>query len=221
MIRVLLVDDHLSFREPLAFMIEREPDIVVVAEAGSLAETRSALWDLSGRDEIDVAILDISLPDGEGVELVGDLRASHPGSAVLMLSAAKDEIRFVRAVEAGASGVMHKSVRVAAIIDAVRRLHAGKRILPTEEAVEVPGLTNEKRLERDRERAALARLTRREKEVLRVLVEGLPDKEIAERLGVSDRTVRTHMVNILAKLGLNSRLQALVFAVRHGIARIR
>src|SRR5438128_10652145 len=103
MIRVLLVDDHASFRQPLAFLLAREPDIAVVGQAGSLAEARRIL------EGVEVAVVDLGLPDGPGVELVHELRAANPLGAVLILTASLDRREHARAVEAGASGVLHKS----------------------------------------------------------------------------------------------------------------
>lgn len=214
MIRVLLVDDHASFRQPLAFMLDREPGLAVVAQAGSLAEARGA------PGGIDVALVDLDLPDGDGATLVRELRATSPGVAVLVLTAAGDRAEHARAVEAGAAGVLHKSARLAEIVAAVRRLAAGEPFYTPADLIELLRLAGRRR-EADRDaQAALARLTPREREVLQALADGLADKEIARRLGVSAETVRTHMVNLLGKLGVESRLQALVFAVRHGAVRI-
>ena len=101
--RVLLVDDHATFREPLAFMFEREPDFEVVAQAGSLTEARCMLGGA------DLAVVDLDLPDGDGTELLGELRAANPRGMVLVLTASSDREAHARAVEAGAAGVLHKS----------------------------------------------------------------------------------------------------------------
>ena len=214
MIHVLLVDDHASFRQPLAFMMEREPDLEVVAQAGSLAEGRRVLEQVQA---IDVAVVDLHLPDGNGVDLIRDLRAANPHAKALTLTASSDQREYARAVEAGAEGVAHKSVGICEIIDLVRRLSRGEQILSM---TEVRTLLTHQAQDRAGQ-AALGRLTQRELEVLQSLAEGLNDKQIAERLHISSETSRTHMVNILRKLGLESRLQALVFAVRHGAVSIR
>ena len=214
MIRVLLVDDHTSFRQALAFMMDREPDFTVVAQAGSVAEGCCAL------QGVDVAVVDLNLPDGNGVELVRELRAANPQSIVLILSAADDRLQLAQAVEAGASGVMHKSAGISEIISAVRRLSQGDQLLSPVEMIETLRLLGEQREQSREAQAALARLTRRECQVLQALADGLNDKEIAERLQISSETARTHMVNILSKLGVGSRLQALVFAVRHRAVKI-
>lgn len=215
MIRVLLVDDHASFRQPLRFMFEREADFTVVGEAGSVAEAREQLHGS------DVAVVDLDLPDGSGVELVRALRAANPDGLVLILSASQDRSEFARAVEEGAAGVMHKSARISEIIDAVRRLSQGEQLLSPQEVVDLLRVSNRKREQSRHAQAALNRLTPREREVLQALADGLNDKEIAQRLHISSETARTHMVNILSKLGVDSRLQALVFAIRHRAVEIR
>ena len=218
MIHVLLVDDHASFRQPLTFMMEREPDFEVVAQAGSLVEGRRVLKEAK---EVDVAVVDLHLPDGNGVDLIRDLHAANPHAKVLTLTASLDRREHARAVEAGAEGVAHKSVGISEIIELVRRLSRGEQLLSTTEVIELLRLVGEEREQSRAAQAALGRLTQRELEVLQSLAEGLNDKQIAERLHISSETSRTHMVNILRKLGLESRLQALVYAVRYGVVTIR
>jgi RNA polymerase sigma factor (sigma-70 family) len=214
-IRVLLVDDHASFRQPLAFLLSREPDITVAGQAGTLAEARRLLRD------IDVAVIDLALPDGDGVALIEELRAVNPRAAALVLTASTDRRHLARAVEAGAVGVLHKSAEVVKIIAAIRRLGAGEWLLTPREIVELLRLAGQQREQCREAEAALARLTAREREVLQALADGLSDREIAARLHISSETVRTHMSNILSKLGVQSRLQALVFALRHGAVTIK
>ena len=213
------MDDHASFLEPLAFMFEQEPDFAVVAQAGSLTEARRALEKLS--ESVDVAVVDVNLPDGEGTELLGDLRALNPRCAVLILSGTIERERLARAVEQGASGLLHKSTRIRDVITAARRVAAGELLLSPEEVREMLDLAGRRR-ERDREaRLLLGQLTQREREVLQAFAEGLSDPEIAARLYVSPGTVRTHMANVLAKLEVDSRLQALLLAARYGAVEIR
>ena len=212
--RVLLVDDHAAFREPLAFMFDREPEFEVVAQAGSLAEARRNLG------VIDLAVVDLDLPDGDGTELIGELRAANPEGMVLVLTASVDREAYARAVEAGAAGVLNKSARIMEVIEAARCLVEGKALLSGDEVVELLRIATRRR-ERDHEaRLAIEQLTPRELEVLQALADGLSDKEIAERLYVGSGTVRSHVVNIFGKLGVHSRLQALLFAVRHGLIDI-
>jgi two-component system, NarL family, nitrate/nitrite response regulator NarL len=217
-IRVLLVEDHASFRQALAFMLEREPGFEVAGQVGSLAEARQ----LNGEvlENVEVAIVDLALPDGDGLELIEDF-SSQPRMTTLVLSASLEPGRFARAVEAGASGVLHKSTPIKDIVEAVQLLRSGEALLSPAEVVEMLRLVGRERQEELAAQQAVEKLTPREKEVLEALAEGLESKEIAERLNVTVETERTHMVNILHKLGVHSRLQALVFAARYGVVRIR
>ncbi|HSL01013.1 MAG TPA: response regulator transcription factor [Rubrobacteraceae bacterium] len=216
--RVLLVDDHASFRQTLALVFENEPEFEVVAQAGSLTDARSVL---EGRQvEADLGVIDLSLPDGEGTSIIKDLRAANPNFAALVLTASLDRAEHARAVEAGAAGVLHKSADVDEILDSTRRLAAGETLLSPNELVELLRLAGRSREEEREARASIEQLTRREKEVLRALASGLSNKEIAAQLHMSVDTERTHMMNILNKLGVHSRLQALLFAARHGLVDI-
>jgi DNA-binding NarL/FixJ family response regulator len=219
MTRVLLVDDHASVRQALAILLERNPDMNVVGQAGSLEEARAAL----AETEADVAVVDLGLPDGDGVDLVADVRAANPDAAVLVLTAVTDQRHLDRAVEAGASGVLNKAEPLPVVLNAVRRLAAGEPLLSSSdlrELLERLRLAGREREQSREAEAALGRLTSREREVLEGVAEGLSDKEIAERLYISGKTVRSHVASILAKFGVESRLQALIFAVRHGAIEI-
>ncbi len=215
MSRVLLVDDHATFREPLAFMFDREPEFEVVAQAGSVGEASQML------EGVDLAIVDLDLPDGDGTQLIGQLRAANPHGMVLVLTASIEREAYARAVEAGAAGVLHKSVRIKDVVGASKRLLAGEAILSTDEVIELLRLAGRQKEQDYQARRATESLTPRELEVLRALADGLSDKEISERLHVGVGTVRNHIVSIFGKLGVHSRLHALVFAVRHGIVEIR
>ena len=214
MTRVLLVEDHLSFRQALAFMLEREPDLEVVGQAGTLAEARGQL------EGVDVAVIDLDLPDGDGLDVVPALRAASPRAAVLVLTGSANPRDLARVVEAGAAGSLHKSVGLQQIVTGVRRLAAGESLFSPAEMVELLRQAGEHR-EQDREvQATFARLSPREHQVLRAVAEGLSDKEVAERLQVRPDTVRTHMTNILGKLGVDSRLQAVLLALRHRVVSV-
>lgn len=216
--RILLVEDHASFRQALAFMFEREKEFVVTGQAGTLAEARAFLR--KSRDGVDVAVVDLALPDGDGFELIEEL-STRPEVTTLVLSASLEPARFAQAVEAGAAGVLHKSAAIGDIVDAVRRLRAGEALLSPAEVIEMLRLVSRKRQEEYEAQRAIGKLTPREKQVLQALAEGRDSKDIAEKLHITVETERTHMVNILNKLNVHSRLQALVFATRYGIVEIR
>jgi len=213
----LLVEDHASFRQTLAFVFDREAEFEVVAQAGSLAEARQVIDGL----EADLGVMDLSLPDGEGIELIKDLREANPHFAALVLTASLDRAEHARAVESGAAGILHKSAGVDEILDATRRLGEGETLLSQEELIALLRLAGQSREEEREARASIEQITPREREVLQALAEGLSNKEIAAKLHVSVDTERTHMMNILNKLGVHSRLQALLFAARHSLVEIR
>lgn len=212
---ILLVEDHDSFRQALALVFEQEPDFRVMAQADSLAEARTKL------EGVDMAILDLGLPDGDGVELIGDLVAASPRVTTLVLSASLDRTQYGQALEAGAAGVLHKSASIKEIVGAARSLLAGETLLSQGEIVEMLRLVNRKREAERGTQIAIDKLTEREKDVLQALAEGLTSKEIAAKLHITVETERTHMVNIFNKLSVHSRLQALVFAARHGVVELR
>jgi DNA-binding NarL/FixJ family response regulator len=216
MIRVLLLDDHASFRELLALRLAREPDIAVVMEASSLAEGHQAV----GQVEVDVALVDLDLPDGSGVDLIRELRTVNPQAQTVLLTASGDRHLHAEAVAAGASGILNKTVGSAEIIGAIRRLFAGEALLSPSEAIELFRLADQRREAEMSAHRVVEQLTPRERDLLRLLAEGLADAAIAERLSISPKTVRNQMVGLLAKLNVDSRLQALVVAARHGIVTI-
>ena len=211
--RILLVEDHASFRQATAAVLEREPGFAVVGQAGSLAEARPMLE----AEPVDVAVVDLALPDGYGGDLIKELRATNPNAMALVLSASLDRAEVARAVESGAAGVLHKSVGMDEVVEAVRRLRAGETLLPLHEVVELLRFASSHREQEHEAGHAIAQLTPRETEVLRALAEGLDGPAIARRLHISVPTERNHMASILAKLGVHSRLQALLFALRHGV----
>ena len=215
--RILLVEDHTSFRQTLAFVFDQQPEFEVAAQAGTLAEARRKMEGF----EADLGVIDLTLPDGEGTDLIEELREANPDFAALVLTASVDRAEHARAVKAGAAGVLHKSADVDAILDATRRLGDGETLLSEDELVELLRLAGQNREEEGEALASIEQITPREREVLQSLAEGLSNKEIAAKLHMSVDTERTHMMNILNKLGVHSRLQALVFATRHGLVEIR
>jgi RNA polymerase sigma factor (sigma-70 family) len=213
-VRVLLVDDHLAFRQPLAFMLLREPDISIIGQATTVAEARPFL------PEVDIALIDLDLPDEEGVVLIHELQSANPNATALVLTSSRSNLAIARAVEAGAVGVMHKSRPVSEVVEAIHRLKAGEALLSMRESIEMLRFIARQRDQSRAVQATISRLTPREREVLQALAAGLSDREIANQLHVSTETVRTHMVNLLHKLEVDSRLKALVFALKHDLVTI-
>jgi PAS domain S-box-containing protein len=214
-VRILLVDDHAAVRQAVASALDREPGFEVVGQAASLAEARAML------DEVDVAVVDLGLPDGYGGELIEELREASPRAQALVLTASVDRADIARAVESGAAGVLSKTAPFDQVVEAVRRLRAGGAVMPLTEVVELLRFAGRQREQEREDRLAIGHLTPRERDVLQALAQGLNSQEIARQLQVSLRTERNHVASILVKLGVHSRLQALVFALRHGLVEVR
>src|SRR5829696_2337002 len=191
------IEDHTSFRQALAFMLEREPGFEVAEQVGSLAEARQ----LNGEvlENVEVAIVDLALPDGDGLDLIEDF-SSQPRVMTLVLSASLEPGRFARAVEAGASGVLHKSTPIKDIVEAVRKLRAGEALLSPAEVVEMLRLVGRERQEEHAARQEVERRTTREMEVLQWLAVCVESMEIVKKIYVTLEMHPTHMVNIRDKL---------------------
>jgi PAS domain S-box-containing protein len=214
-IRVLLVEDHTAVREAFAAAIEREPDFVVVAQASSLAEARTMLGD------VDVAVLDLALPDGDGTELIPGLRALNPRAQALVLTAHLDRRQTARAIRQGAAAALAKTARLDEFVDAVRRLRAGETLIPADEILELLRLAEVDEEEQRANRGAIEQLTAREREVLAALGRGENVHSIARRLHITPRTARNHIASILGKLGVHSQLQAVLFGLRYDLIELR
>jgi len=204
-VRVLLVDDHEVVRRGLREMLDDEDDIEVVAEAGGVAEavTRAA------SAKPDVAVVDVQLPDGTGVELCKRLRALPDGPRCLVLTAFDDEEALVGAIMAGASGYLLKQVRGQDLVTAVREVAAGRSLLDP--------VTTSRVLNRMRHPAppdVLSTLTEQERRVLDLIGEGMTNRQIAERLFVAEKTVKNYVTAVLAKLGMERRAQAAAWVAR-------
>ena len=215
-VRVLLVEDHATVRESLASSFEGEAGFEVV-QAASLAEARRLLKETG---PVEVAVIDLGLPDGYGADLIGELREKNPQAQALVLSATLDRSEIARAVEDGAAGVVNKTAHLDEVVETVKRLRAGGTIMPQEEVVELLRFAGSERRKEYEARQAIEKLTPREKEVLQAVADGLDSEEIARRLYISLRTQRNHMSHVLAKLEVHSQPQALVFGVRHGVVEI-
>jgi DNA-binding NarL/FixJ family response regulator len=213
-VRIVLVEDHAAVREAIASAFEREAGFRVVGQAGTLRDARRMLAD------VDVVILDLRLPDGDGAELIKDLQDVNPQAQAVVLTAALDRVEIARAVRYGAAGAINKTAHLDEVIDAVRRLHAGQTLLPPDEVIALLRLAERHTRAEDAERRTAETLTLRERQVLQALAEGLDTQAVAGHLHISVRTVRNHAANILTKLGVHSQLQAVLFAVRNDVVDI-
>ncbi|WP_308425867.1 MULTISPECIES: response regulator transcription factor [Actinokineospora] len=202
--RVLLVDDHEVVRRGLRDLLDGEPDIEVVAQAGSVAEALVRATSSAP----DVAVVDVRLPDGDGVSLCRSLRSLTPAPHCLVLTAFDDENALVEAIMAGAAGYLLKQVRGQDLITAVREVAAGRSLLDP--------VTTARVLERMRRSASdeLSAMTEREREVLELMGEGLSNRQIAERLFLAEKTVKNYVTSVLAKLGMQRRTQAVAWFAR-------
>lgn len=207
-IRVLVVDDHPIVRQGLRSFLASREGIEVVGEAAD----GDAAVEEAARLGPDVVLLDLSMPGTGGLEAIPRLRAGGDGPAVLVLTSFSGDDQVVPAVRAGASGYLLKDVAVADLEAAIRTLHAGGAWL---DPSVTPAVMDE--VARPRGASGLDLLTPREREVLALLGEGLSNRQLADRLFVTEKTVKTHVSSVLAKLGLADRTQAALFAVRHGV----
>jgi DNA-binding NarL/FixJ family response regulator len=213
MINVMLVDDHASFRQAIAFLVDREPDLQVAATAGSIAEARALLKTTA----IDVCLLDMELPDGNGTDLLPELFRQSPGASTIVLSGSHLPHNRARSIAAGAVGFLHKSAGVPEIVEAIRKAAAGETLIPPVEAMALMREASRYEASRDAVQRALDRLTPRELDVLRALGRGLDNQSIADEMSLTTATVRSHVAHLLRKLDVDSRLQAALIAVRHGL----
>ncbi|MCW3014177.1 MAG: domain S-box protein [Solirubrobacterales bacterium] len=213
--RVLLVEGHCAVREALAVALAQERDLDVVGQVAGIAEARPLLGG------VDVLIADMSLPDGDGGDLIRELRDRNPRADAIVLSASTTRADVARAIERGAAGVLSKTAHLDDVVSSVRRVRAGQPLVPLQEVVELMRESGRRREREYEDRAAAARVTRREREVLQGLADGLDSRGVADRLHITRRTERNHMASILSKLGLHSQVQAVVFALRYGLVHLR
>lgn len=202
-LRILLVDDHAVVRDGLAAVLATDTGFEVSAAVGSIDEALLRLR----QQPVDVLLLDLLLGSENALERLSELRALAPGTTVLLLSSAQDEGLARQALRLGARGFLTKDIDGEALISAIKAAHRGE--------LQLSGKLDA-RLVRGPDPAAAAGLSQREIDVLQQLAEGLSNAEIAERLGIGETTVKTHVGNLLAKLGVNDRTQAAVHAWRHG-----
>ena len=211
MIRVLIADDHAVVRQGLRTFLELQEDIEVV---GDVADGSAAVDAALARSP-DVVLMDLLMPGIGGVEAIGLIREQRPQARVLVLTSFQEDERIFPAVRAGAAGYLLKDVEPQELVRAIRAAHEGEALLHPavaarlmEEFASEPGRI-----------AAESSLTDREQEVLELIGRGLPNKLIARELGIAEKTVKTHVSAVLAKLGVTDRTQAALYAVRHGLLR--
>ena len=216
-IRVLVVDDHVLFRRGLQMVLAQEPDIDLIGEAGDGAQAVSQAADLLP----DVVLLDIRMPKRSGIEACAGIKEVVPSSRILMLTISDEEADLYDAIKAGASGYLLKEISTDEVSAAIRAVAGGQSLIsPSMASKLLSEFASMIKTKDEREQVPAPRLTDRELEVLRLVARGMNNREIAKELYISENTVKNHIRNILEKLQLHSRMEAVVYAVREKILEI-
>ena len=205
-IRVFLLDDHEIVRRGVRDLLEAEADIEVVGEAGTVTQAVARI----PLADPDVAILDVRLPDGTGVEVCRDVRSTHPEIRCLMLTSFSDDEAMFEAIVAGAAGYLLKEVRSADIVESVRRVAAGESLLDATLTARV----QERLRKAPDEDERLRDLTGQERRILELLADGLTNRQIAAEMFLAEKTVKNYVSNLLSKMGMSRRTEAAVYAAR-------
>ncbi|MBO0980629.1 response regulator transcription factor [Microbacterium sp. SD291] len=208
MIRVFLVDDHEIVRRGLADLLGSFDDIEVIGEAGSVQQATGRIQ----ATQPDVAVLDVRLPDGSGIDLCRDIRSRMSGVACLILTAYDDDAAVNAAVLAGAAGYVLKDIGGQRLVEAVRVVAAGRSLMNPRVVHQATAMIRQRA---DEEDPRLGSLGLRERQILRLIADGLTNRQIGERLGIAEKTVKNYVSSLLSKLGLERRTQAAILQLGH------
>ncbi len=211
-IKVLIADDHRSFGEALEAALTREKDIRVVG----VVTGGEAAVDATRETEPDIVLMDLGMPGMDGIEATRRIRDSSEGTSVVILSGQDDDLSLGRAVQAGARGLLRKTEAVKDLAGAIRRVHLGEALHEDEELSVAMAKLRRRRAQDGNIAKRMERLTPRELEILQRMTDGQEAPTIAKELGMSPNTLRTHTQNVLTKLGVHSKLDAIVAAIRYG-----
>jgi DNA-binding NarL/FixJ family response regulator len=203
-IRIMIVEDHFVVREGLKSIINSQRDMVAVAEAGNGRQAMEAFE----QHQPDVTLMDLRIPGLNGIDAIGGIVAKFPRARIIVLSTYGSEENIFRAFQAGARAYFLKDIKGQDLVDAIRAVHAGQRVVPPEIAAQLAG------------RVPLTALSPREMEILTLVAKGKSNKEIGAELAISEGTVRVHASNLLSKLHCSGRAQAVSEAIRRGIIEV-
>jgi DNA-binding NarL/FixJ family response regulator len=203
-IRVLGVDDHPLVREGLAALINAQTDMCVVGQGSTGHEAIKLFREL----QPDVALMDVRLPDMSGIDAMITILSGSPQARVIMVTSSEGDVEMERALEGGAKGYILKSMPPREVLEAIRKVHAGKKAIPPEIAAQLADHMSDETL------------TVREIEILQLVAEGNRNRDVADRLFISEGTVKVHIQHIMDKLGASDRTQAITIAVRRGIIHL-
>jgi DNA-binding NarL/FixJ family response regulator len=210
-IRVVITGSHRIYREGLRLILQRENSIQIVGEAANGIQTIDVITDLKP----DVVLLDITMPKMDGIEVIPPIREKSPNTKPLMLIAAMDEARIFKALKLGAKGYISKDAGASDLIKAIEAVHQGELWVGRKLMVR---LFNGQPVADSRDATAKEGLTPREQEVLHLLTKGCTNKEIAQSLFISEKTVKSHLSSIFRKLNVTRRLQAILYAIKRGLS---
>jgi DNA-binding NarL/FixJ family response regulator len=215
-VRVLVVDDHALFRRGLQLVLEQEPDIDVVGEASDGVEAVA----VAAETTPDVVLMDVRMPKRGGIDACTAIKDAVPSAKIIMLTISDEEADLYEAIKAGAMGYLLKEISIEEVAAAIRAVHGGQSLISPSMASKL--LTEFAAMIKKDDRAQLPspRLTDREMEVLKLVAKGLNNRDIAKELFISENTVKNHIRNILEKLQLHSRMEAVVYAVREKLLEI-
>jgi two-component system NarL family response regulator len=216
-IRVLVVDDHALFRRGLEMVLQQEPDIEVVGEASDGAEALATAVNTTP----DIVLMDVRMPRGGGIDACTAIKDAVPSAKIIMLTISDEEADLYEAIKAGAMGYLLKEISIEEVASAVRAVAEGQSLISPSMASKLltEFATMIKKTD-ERQQLPTPRLTDREMEVLRLVARGLNNRDIAKELFISENTVKNHIRNILEKLQLHSRMEAVVYAVREKLLEI-
>jgi DNA-binding NarL/FixJ family response regulator len=213
MINILIVDDHVLFREGLSSLFRSQPDFNVLGEAGSVREAIALALHLRP----DVILMDFSMPDGTGLDATREILVEHPKAKIVFLTMHEDDERLFAAIRAGAKGFLVKNIPVMQLLESLRGLQVGEAPISRTMTARILEAFSQTDSQKADDASALELLTDREREVLIELGRGGTNREIANRLFISDNTVKNHIHNILEKLGLSNRREVIRYAQQRGL----